>query len=120
MDPKDLTRLLFGASVITCVGASLLAVAWDVAHARGLLFGGLWSIANLWVLKGLLAAVVEARRCSRRVLGWMTLKLPLLYGVGAGVLLTVPLSVGAAIVGFHIPLAVILAGSIAHQNAKLL
>ena len=47
----------------------------------GLLVGSAWSLANLWVLGRLLTAWISPapRRSRRRVVGWLLLKLAVIY-----------------------------------------
>lgn len=47
--------------------------------AFGMLAGGGWNFANLWILSRLLSAWMAPARSKRRVLGWLFLKLAVLY-----------------------------------------
>lgn len=99
-------------------------VAWALGLAIGLpfgwepgfgfAFGAAWSALNLWMLKGLLhEAFGESRALA--IFAWLQGKV-LLYVTGAIVLINIPLSILAAIAGFHLPFLFALLGSIYYQG----
>ena len=91
-------------------------VVLGASAGTGFLFGGIWNTINLWVLKQLFVSILIPR-LSMLTLFWLTIKIPLLYGTGAVILLTVPLSAGAGILGFHVPFAVLLMAALYYQKA---
>ncbi len=116
--PEELNRVIRHAIYSVLLVSGILWIVWDVHHAAGFAFGGLWSSINLWVLQRLIGEVFHSRRIWKVAL-FAQLKLPVLYGIGALILMTVPLSIGAGICGFHIPFVLIVAESIYYQNREL-
>ncbi len=102
MGPEWLTRIIRRSYLVTLVSSVFLWMVWDWPHALGAAFGGFWCAANLWALKGLVEGICQYRS-AWRVFFFAQIKIPVLYGMGFFVLITVPLSVGAAIFGFNIP-----------------
>lgn len=47
--------------------------------ALGVLTGATWNIANLWILSRLLSTWMSPSRSVRQVVGWLILKLAVLY-----------------------------------------
>ena len=90
--------------VVGCL-ALLTDMIFGLPYAVGVGFGGTWSAANLWVLKRLVGEWFGAQRVGF-ILLFIHIKLLGLYGIGAWVLWHAPISVGAAIIGFHVPLVV--------------
>lgn len=111
MIPDDLARLMKWSYVLIVLTAVPLWLGWDRYHALGWLFGGIWSATNIWILKSLVAEI-----CGPRRLGFLwvlvLVKLPILYGTAAIVLHKVPMSLGAGLLGFHIPFLLILIESV--------
>ncbi|MDX9755660.1 MAG: hypothetical protein RBU29_16970 [bacterium] len=124
MEQTDLNRALLW-SYFLILGVSLLLFGlWGVYYAAGFLFGGVWCATNLWVMEHLLVEFLRKERRIGWLIFWAQCKLPLLYGVGGVVLMKIPLSIGAAIGGFHVPFAIILVTAIRSsaqdaRNAKL-
>ena len=116
MGPEVLSRLVRRSIAITLILAAGLWMGWDLPHALGFAFGGLWSAINWWVWKGLIGEIWLERRFWV-VTGLIHLKLPVLYGVGAVVLWCAPLSVGAGLCGFQIPFILLVVESI-HECKK--
>ena len=117
MGLKELSQVIRHSVAVTLLVFVPLWLIVDFHHALGLAFGGLWSSANLWALKGLIEAIFQSRGFWS--IAWFAqLKIPLLYGIGALVLLKVPLSVGAGIVGFHIPFVLIVVEAVYWQQKQ--
>jgi hypothetical protein len=115
MELSQLNRVIACSAVVTLiVGVSMWC--WEPLPGRGFLFGGIWNTINLWVLKQLFVSIFDTPRLSMLTLFWLTIKIPLLYGTGAVILLTVPLSAGAGILGFHVPFAVLLMAALYYQK----
>lgn len=117
MGPNELSRVIRHAAVVTLILTVPLWLMWDFSHALGFVFAGFWSSANLWVLKRLIEAVFQSKGL------WLVallaqLKIPLLYGIGALILWKVPMSIGAAIMGFHIPFILIVVEAIYLQYKR--
>jgi len=94
--------LLYAAVMV----AGCAATAWVQGSAliAGVLAGAAWNLASLWCLSRMLAAWLGPRRSSRRALGWLLVKFPLLY-----VLAFVMLRSGSvSLVGFGIGFTVVL------------
>ncbi|MFB3785843.1 MAG: hypothetical protein ACE15F_05680 [bacterium] len=107
MIPEDLARLMKWSYVLIALTAVLLWLGWDRGHALGWLFGGVWSATNIWILKSLVAEICGPRRPGFLMV-LVLVKLPILYGTAAIVLQQVPMSLGAGLLGFHIPFLLIL------------
>ena len=75
--------------------------------AVGLLTGAAWNGANLWCLRRLLAAWLGPRRSTRRAVGWLLVKFPLLYALAF-----VLLRRGVSLVGFSVGFTLVLAAVI--------
>ncbi|MGC9327347.1 MAG: ATP synthase subunit I [Candidatus Hinthialibacter sp.] len=111
MQSEDLKRVIWWSYMVTLACAGMLWMAWDGVHALGALFGGFWSTLNIWSIQRLLEEIFHARRIW--VISLLAqIKLVILYGLGALILLTAPLSIGAVIAGFHIPFVLIVVEAI--------
>lgn len=119
MGLKELSRVIFPSYAVCLLFSLLLWGFWDGSHAVGLAFGGIWSTTNLLVLKWLLTEIFSQQRNVLKVFIAAQIKIPVLYGLGVLVLLYVPLSIGAAIVGFHIPFLLVLAGAVRTRNREM-
>lgn len=115
--PEQFVRLLVHSALLTLFGGLVIAWMGGAALAYGFLFGGLWSTANFWVLKGLFEAILQKSPLWRVIL-WAQIKIPALYGLGAWILLTVPLSIVAALVGFHIPFLLLIVEAVYYQSKE--
>ncbi|MBN2328414.1 MAG: hypothetical protein JXR73_14810 [Candidatus Omnitrophica bacterium] len=111
MQSEDLKRVIRRSYIVTLACAGVIWMVWDGSHALGMLFGGLWSSVNIRAIQGLIEEICQARRIWVVAL-FAQIKLPVLYGMGALILLAAPLSIGAGIVGFHVPFVLIVAESI--------
>ncbi|HQH71203.1 MAG TPA: hypothetical protein PK360_03900 [bacterium] len=117
MIPEDLARLMKWSYGLLVLTALLLWLGWDRYHALGWLFGGVWSATNLLILKSLVAEICGLRRVSF-LLVLVLVKLPVLYGAAAIVLHKVPMSLGAGLVGFHIPFLLILIEAVRRDRRR--
>lgn len=115
MGLKGLSRVIR----MSLIAALLMsAAAWPLAGtaiALGIAIGGTASAVNLWLLKGLIQEFLGRRRPLWLAL-FAQLKIPLFYGVGILVCLTVSFSMLSAIVAFQIPFAFAIVESIRRQN----
>ncbi len=86
------------------------AASWLVAPriVIGLLAGGVWNLANFWCLSRLLHAWVTPHASRRRALGWLLVKVPLLYAF-VFFLLRAP---SVSLVGFSLGFTAVLAAAI--------
>jgi hypothetical protein len=80
----------------------------------GLAAGAAWNLASLWLLTRLLGAWLGPRPSTRRAIGWLLLKFPLLY-LGAFVLLRHP---SISVIGFGIGFTLVLAVAVAALALK--
>ncbi|RJP18209.1 MAG: hypothetical protein C4527_29335 [Candidatus Omnitrophota bacterium] len=117
MGPDELRRVIRHAIACTLLISGMLWLVWDGYHALGFAFGGLWSSVNFWALNGLIHEAFQGGRMWVIAL-FAQLKLPVLYGIGVLVLLTVPLSIGAGVCGFHVPFVLVVAESIIHSSKE--
>lgn len=106
MGPNDLTKLISRSFIVTLLVGAIMAVFFDRTYAIGFLFGGLWNSINLFALKVLVEEFFHQRR-PVVVFGFILIKLPILYGGGALILMNVPLSILTALIGFHVPFGII-------------
>ena len=99
-----------GATVAAALLASLVGAS---SLALGILAGGLWNVLSLWCLIQLLNAWIGPRHSTRRALGWLLVKFPLLYALlvvafrrqmvsaaGFGIGFTLVLGVALAALGY--------------------
>jgi hypothetical protein len=70
--------------------------------AFGCLFGGVASALNLWILKCLIEETMGPRRPVRLFL-LVGIKLPVFYGLGAFILLTMKIALLPALAAFQVP-----------------
>lgn len=97
-----------------CATVALGAVAscWSARIAAGVLAGGTWHLASLWCLLRLLGAWLGPRASLRRAVGWLLVKVPLLYGLAVVALRTPAISSAGFGVGVTVVLVIAL-GSLA-------
>ena len=63
------------------VAAAAISMHWQPALSRGIIAGGAWGLVNLWCLAQVLSRWLTPE-CSRwRIMAWVLVKFPLLYGV---------------------------------------
>lgn len=113
MESEALARVILRSYGISAIGALIVWILWDANRAAGLLFGGVWSATNLWAIKNLVEEICQTRRPWFLALV-AQVKMPVLYGVGAWILVHCPLSIGVGIIGFHIPFILTLIESVYH------
>ncbi len=94
-------RTTMGAALVAALFA---AVYRSYADGLGLGTGALWSLANLWLLEILVTRLTGSRRAPRQAFLAAGANLALL---GAGVALLRLLPAGSLVIGFSLPLAVI-------------
>lgn len=82
--------------------------------ALGMAAGGAWSLASLWCLARLLAAWLSPARSRRRVIGWLLVKLAVLYPLAVVFLQAHPRLAMSFGVGFTLALAVMACGFALH------
>ncbi|MDP8244172.1 MAG: hypothetical protein P9L94_08840 [Candidatus Hinthialibacter antarcticus] len=111
MTPKDINQVVansLGAIII------LSLLAWPVFGldaAFGCLFGGLASAVNLWLLKSLIEEAMGPCR-SFRIFLYILVKLPVFYGLGAFILLTMKVALLPALAAFQVPFLFVLLESL--------
>jgi hypothetical protein len=99
-----------GRRTIIAVGiAAVAALPWGGRCALSLVAGGIWNLASLWLLTRLLGAWLGPRPSTRRAVGWLLLKFPMLY-LAAFMLLHQP---SVSVIGFGIGFTVVLAAAVA-------
>ena len=112
MNDRALNRLCLIGAAVTTAAAAIANLMGAVGPSLGILAGGLWNLLSLWCLVRLLNAWVGPQRSTRRALGWLLVKFPLLYAllfvafrhqaislVGFGIGFTLVLCVALAILG---------------------
>ena len=117
MELKDLTRTIRHGMALSLGIAIPLWIVWDLSHAAGFALGGIWSSINLWAWKGLFGEICENKRWWVVVV-FVQLKLPVLYGVGAVLLLYTHLSVIAGLCGFQVPFVLLLAQAVYYVKTE--
>ena len=92
--------------------AAAAALAWNAREplALGIAAGGAWSLASLWCLARLLAAWLSPTHSRRRVIGWLLVKLAVLYPLAVAFLLAAPHLAMSFGIGFTVALAVMAVG----------
>lgn len=93
---------------VACLAAVAVPI-WGGGAALGIVAGGGWNLASLWCLAQLLDAWLGPHRSTRRVIGWLLIKFPLLYAVAYG-LLRLP---GVSLIGFSVGFTAVLAAAVA-------
>lgn len=89
--------------LISLILIPLSAYVISVRFALGLLAGTVWSLANLWTVKALVARTVGSRRTPRwQRVGLFAVKFPLLYGLGGWLVLSSWSSPVGFLVGFSL------------------
>ncbi len=106
MQPERFVRLLPVSIFITAITGLALYMTGKNESSMGLMVGGIWSTLNLWVLYKLFQEVFFQNR-PLPILLFAQLKLPVLYGLGYLALRYLKLDLLWAVVGFHIPVMVI-------------
>lgn len=102
MTPKDINQVVansLGAVVIITI------LVWPIlglGAAFGCLFGGTASALNLWIIKNLIEEAMGQCRPMRLFL-LIGVKLPVFYGLGAYILLTMKVAMLPALGAFQVP-----------------
>ncbi len=81
MSNRALSRLCLLGAAATTAAAALAGLMGECRIALGILVGGTWNLLSLWCLTRLLNAWLGPQHSSRRALGWLLLKFPLLYAL---------------------------------------
>lgn len=108
MNLAVLTRALLVAAV-SVLGAAGAATWWGSRPALGVLAGGLWNMASLWILGRLLSAWLGPHPSQRRAIGWLLLKFPLLYALAFVALRSSTVSLAGFGAGFTVALVAVMA-----------
>lgn len=97
------------AAVLAAVAAGL---AWPLqpSLAAGIAAGGAWSLANLWCLSRVLSAWLGPEHSRRRAVGWLLVKVAVLYPAAFAVLSVHRQLAPGFGLGFTLVLAVVIAG----------
>ena len=97
-------KSLWKVAAAALILLGIAAVWWGPRAAVGVFSGGAWNLANLWCLTRLLAAWLGPQRSTKRVVGWLVVKFPLLYLLVFQLLRHPAMSIVAFGVGFTIVL----------------
>lgn len=97
---KSAGQVAAAALILPVLGAWF----WGPRVGFGVFAGGIWNLANFWCLTRLLSAWLGPQQSRRRVIGWLLVKCPLLYGA-AFALLSHP---AVSVIGFSIGFTVVL------------
>ena len=102
-------RRVYGISLaLALVGGAFLVVYQSPRIGAGFASAGAWSVANLWALERLIR--LSVRPTGRRPLAIalaLLVKLPVLYGLGALLVLEGGFAAMSLLAGFSIPLLVL-------------
>ena len=108
MNALDATRAWRLGAGVLALAVLAAGLAGDAALAAGVLAGGAWHLISLWCLAQLLSAWL-VRHSTRRVVGWLLLKFPLLYLAAYGLLQRWRVSAMGFGIGFTVVLVTALA-----------
>ncbi|MBN1475930.1 hypothetical protein JXA47_04180 [Candidatus Sumerlaeota bacterium] len=111
MERRDIEHCAVWTAPVAAVLASLLWPLMGGAWALCLLASAVWAAANLWALGLLLEAIVMRRPLVQGFLA-LQVKLGILLGGGAALMLSPLFTPVAFLVGFHVVFAVIAAQAI--------
>ncbi len=90
---------------------SSVASLWVVPRAAfGIFAGGGWNVLSFWCLAQLLDAWTGPQRSRRRVILWLVVKCPLLYGLAYALVCSPQVSLVGFGVGFSVVLLVMVGG----------
>ena len=81
MSDRAIHRACLVGTGATVAAALLAGFVGASGLALGILAGGLWNVLSLWCLIRLLNAWIGPRQSTRRALGWLLVKFPLLYAL---------------------------------------
>lgn len=121
MELDGIKPVLLRSFLVTVIISVIAGAGLGWFYAKGLLFGGVWSAANLWAIKFLAIEyfkIDKERKNIVRLLIAFHVKVVLLYGIGAFFLMTVPMSVMAGVCGFHIPFLLFLIEAFRYQKKE--
>ena len=109
--------VLYAAAMLAAGGA--IVRLQGAAMVAGMFAGAAWNLASLWCLARMLAAWLGPRASTRRALGWLLVKFPLLYLLAFVMLRGRAVSIVGFGIGFTVVLVVALA-SLAVRTQRLL
>jgi hypothetical protein len=110
LDGRFLRRAGWMSVAVAGLGGALGAVYLGPRWGAGCLAAGLWSVLNLKALEWIIRRAVaprERRAPAAEILGLLAVKILVLYGLGAFIVLKGGFPVGSLLVGVSIPLGVI-------------
>lgn len=102
MTPKDINRVVANSLGAVVIIAALVWPLFGLGAAFGCLFGGAASALNLWIIKNLIEEAMGLYRPMRLFL-LIGVKLPVFYGLGAYILLTMKVALLPALGAFQVP-----------------
>jgi len=108
LDPAFITRSLRMSVLLAAFAFLFISVYVGPSWGLGVLLGGLWSVANLYLIKFIVERLVTPNRdLSAGVVLLAVVKFPLLYGLGYLILSRPWYQPLAPLIGFLIPFTVI-------------
>jgi F-type H+-transporting ATPase subunit a len=119
IDGAFLRRVYIMSAIVAVLGGVLASQRLGGSWGLGFFLYAIWSTANLWALEQLLRLVVRpSGRQPLAILVASTVKLPLLYGLGAWIALSGDFPATALMAGFSVPLAVIVLKTVGRLAAR--
>lgn len=108
LDPGFLGRV-YKASILLALAAGLILVLYgQVGWAAGVAAAALWSVANIWALARVMTlAVRPGQKDPLKILLALLLKLVVLYGAGALLVIFGGMPPLSLVIGFSVPLLVV-------------
>jgi hypothetical protein len=107
MDLAFLARVRKMAALLGAIAAVPVATYWGLWTAAAWIAGVAWSLVNLFFIGEVIRNVITAEeRSTARILVAVSIKFPVLYGVGFLLLWLKQLPVGALVAGFSWPFVV--------------
>ena len=109
-DPRFLRRTAWISVVFAGLGGAVGAAYLGPRWGAGCLVAGVWSVLNLLALALVIRRAVaprERRASAGEIAGVLAVKIPVLYGLGAFILIEGGFPAGSLLVGVSIPLGVI-------------
>ncbi|MEW6239146.1 MAG: hypothetical protein AB1656_27505 [Candidatus Omnitrophota bacterium] len=119
MEAEQLNRLLVIALAVSLLGSFIAAPMSGGMGMLGFAFGGVWSTLNVWAWKALVQEIFGPRRHYAISLIFFV-KIPLLYMMGAFLVIRYPASLMWGAAGFQTPFLVIFLSLLCKQlkNSK--
>lgn len=107
MEIEFIYRIIKLSALLAAVGFLFVSQAFGLRVGWGFLVGAVWNTANLWGLAALVRNAFAKPPQKKRILALFLLKFPVLYGGGALLVLYGGVDILGALVGFSLPLIVI-------------